>query len=60
MQVPQDISLPTSPKKIDVVRRTNTTLDVLQECQIENYWNSNDDRHLSGPWVGFTQFTFSE
>ena len=31
---------------------TNTALDVLQECQIGEYWNVNGVRQLSGPWTG--------
>ena len=51
-------SFPIPLKYIDVVRRTNTALDVLQEGHIYDYWNVDGDRQLSGPWTGFTQFTF--
>ena len=43
-------------KKTDVVKRTNTTLDVLQESQIDDFWSVDGDRELSGPWTVFTQF----
>ena len=33
--VPQESSFPIPLKYIDVVRRTNTTLDVLQEGQMD-------------------------
>ena len=37
-----------------VVRRTHTTLDVLQEIQLDEYWNVQWWRAtLSGPWTGF-------
>ena len=42
---------------IDVVRRTNTTLDVLLESRIDVFWNVDGGRELSGPWTVFTQFT---
>ena len=32
----------------------HTTLDVLQECQIDD-WNVDGDRILSGQWTVFTQ-----
>ena len=42
---------------VDVVRRTNTTLDVLLVSRIDDYWNVDGDRELSGPCTCFTQFT---
>ena len=44
-------------KYIDVTRTTHTSLDVLLEKQIEDYWNVDGDRELSGTWTGFTNFT---
>ena len=41
----------------DVVRRTNTTLNVLLESRIDEHWNVDGDRELAEPWTGFTQFT---
>ena len=35
----------------DAVRRTNTKLDILQECEIDDHWNVNGDRQLSGSWT---------
>ena len=48
MYVPQDNSFPIPLKKIDVFRRIHGTLDVLQDCQIDDYWNFDGDRILSG------------
>ena len=48
--------IPNPAQKIDVVKRTNTTLDVLQESQIDDFWGVDGDRELSGPWTVFTQF----
>ena len=55
--VPQESSLPIPLKYVDVVRRTNTTLDVLREHRIDDRWNVDGDRKLSGLWTGFTHFT---
>ena len=35
----------------------HTTLDVLQDCQIDEFWNVDGDRILSGQWTVFTEFT---
>ena len=40
----------------DVARRTNTTLDVLLESRIDDYWNVDGYRNLSERCTGFTQF----
>ena len=50
-------SFPIPLRFIDVVRRTNHTLDALLESRIDDYWNVDGDRNLSEPWSGFTQFT---
>ena len=55
--VPNEESFPIPLENIDVVRRTNTTLDVLLECRIDDYWNVDGGRELSEPRTGFTQFT---
>ena len=44
-------------KHIDVTRTTNTTLDVLLEYRIDDYWNVDGDRELSNASTGFTRFT---
>ena len=42
---------------IDVIRRTQAALDVLQESRMDDNWNIDGDGNLSEPWTGFTQFT---
>ena len=42
---------------IIVVRRTHTTLDMLQGCQIDNYCNVGGDWQLSESRTSFTLFT---
>ena len=44
--VSHESSFPIPLKYIDVVRRTNTTVDVLQESQIYGYWKVDGDRQL--------------
>ena len=56
-KVLQERSFPVPLKYIDVVRRTNTTVDVLQKCQIDDFLDVDGDWRLSGQWAGFTQFT---
>ena len=53
-------SFPTPLKYIDVTRTTHTSLDVLLEKHIEDYWNVDEDRELSDAWTGFTRFIFFE
>ena len=53
----QSGSFPSPRKYIDVVRRTNTTLEVLLECRLNDCWIVDGDRMLLGPRTGFTQFT---
>ena len=38
-----------------MTRATHTTLDVLLERRIDDYWNIEGD--LSDAWTGFTRFT---
>ena len=54
---PREESFPVPLKYIDVSRTTHTNLDVKQEKRIDDYWNIDGSRDLSGPWTGFTQFT---
>ena len=53
-------SFPIPLKYIDVSRTTHTNLDVKQEKRIDDYWNIDGSRDLSGPRTGFTQFTLLE
>ena len=53
-------SFPIPLKYIDVSRTTHTNLDVKQEKRIDDFWNVDGSRDLSGPWTGFTRFTLLE
>ena len=57
LYVPTEESFPFPQKYIDVARTTNTSLDVVQEKSIGDYWNVDGDRELSDTWTGFTRFT---
>ena len=39
-------------------RTTDTSLDVMLEKNIEDFWNVDGDRELSDTWTGYTRFTF--
>ena len=54
---PREESFLIPLKYIDVSRTTHTNLDVKQEKRIDDYWNIDGSRDLSGYWKGFTQFT---
>ena len=51
--VPSEESLPRPLGNIDVVRRTNTTMDVFPESVIDDYCNSDVGRDLWEPLTGF-------
>ena len=57
---PREESFPIPLKYIDVSRTTHTNLNVKQERRIDDYWNIDGSRDLSGSWTGFTQFTLLE
>ena len=40
-----------------MTRATSTTLDMMLERRIEDYWNIEGNRDLSDSWTGFTRFT---
>ena len=42
-------------KYMDVVRHTQTNLDMLQEQKIDDSWNVDGERPLSVSWIGFTR-----
>ena len=46
-----------STEKKDVMRSTNTELDVAQEKRIHDCWNVDENRSLSDSWTWFTKFT---
>ena len=56
LYVPNEESFPIPMKYIDVSRNTHTSLDVWTEKNIDDYWNVDGDRELSGTWTGFTRF----
>ena len=51
---------PIPSKYIDVTRTTCTSLDVLLEKDIEDYWNVDGEKELSHAWTGFTNIHFPE
>ena len=56
LYMPKQASFPIPLKYIDVTRTTYTSLDVLLEKQIEDYWNVDGEKELSDIWTGFTRF----
>ena len=44
-------------KFVDVTRATSTSLDVVLERSIDDYWNVEEDRDLTNTWTGFAGFT---
>ena len=57
VNVPTEESFPIPLKYIDVTRTTDTTLDVMSEKHIEDYWNGDGERELLDLWTGFTRFS---
>ena len=57
LYMPKEESFSFPLKYIDVTRSTHTTMDVLVEKHIDDYWNVDGDRELSDTWTGFTRFT---
>ena len=53
----KESSFPVPLEFFDVVRRTHMTLDVLQTCRIDDYWNVDGDRILLRQWTRFTPCT---
>ena len=47
---PREESFPIPLEHIDVSRTTHTNLDVKQEKRIDDYWNIDGSRDLSGYW----------
>ena len=54
----RNISYPM--KSIDVTRTTDTTLDVMSEKHIDDYWNVDGNRELSDAWDRFHEIHFIE
>ena len=57
LYMPREESFPVPLKYIDVTRNTHTSLDVMLEKNIDDYWNVDGDRELSDTWTGFTNVT---
>ena len=55
LYVPREESFPVPLKCIDVTRATNTSLDVMLQKDIDDYWNVDGDRELSDTWTGSTK-----
>ena len=53
--MPREESFPIPLNYIDVTRTTYTSLDVMLEKQIEDYWKVDGERELSDAWTGFTR-----
>ena len=56
LYVPREESFLIPLKYIDVTINTDTSLDVLLEKNIEDYWNVDGERELSDAWTGFKRF----
>ena len=56
LYVPREESFLFPMKYIDVTRNTHTSLDILLEKQIEDYWNVDGEKELSNTWTEFTRF----
>ena len=56
LHVPTEEPFPIPMKFIEVTRITDTTLDVMSDKHIDDYWNVDGERDLSYAWTGFTIF----
>ena len=56
LYVPKEESFPIPLKYVDVTRTSYTSLEVMLEKQIEDYWNVDGEKELSDAWTGFTRF----
>ena len=59
LYVPRQVSFLILLKYIDVTRATSTSLDVMLEENIDDYWKVDKGRKLSDTLAGFTRFTIS-
>ena len=55
LYTPREESSPIPLKSTDVTSATHTTLDVMQESRIDDYWDIVGTRDLSELWLAFTQ-----
>ena len=56
LYVPREESFPIPMKYIDVTWTTYTSVDVLLEKNVEDYWNVDGEREIVRSWTGFTRF----
>ena len=57
LHVSREESFTIPLRYIDLTRATSTTLDVMLERRMDEYWNIEGDRDVSDSWTGFTRFT---
>ena len=57
LYVPREESFLIPLKDIDVTRTADTSLDVMLEKNVDDYWSIEGDRDPSDSWTGFTRFT---
>ena len=50
-------TFPIPLKYIDATRSIHTNLEVMQAKRMDDHWNVDENRSLSGSWTGFTKFT---
>ena len=60
LYMPREESSLIPLRYIDVTRTTHTSLDVLLEKHVEDYWNEDGVRDLSDAWTGFHKIHFIE
>ena len=60
LYMPREESFPIPLKSIDVTRNTYTSLDVMSEKSIDDYWNVDGDRELSDMWTGSHKIHYIE
>ena len=54
LYMPKEESFPIPLKYIDVTRNTHTSLDVMLEKNIDDYWNVDGESELQDAWTSFT------
>ena len=50
LYVPKEESFPIPLKNIDITKNTDTTLDVMSEKHVEDYWNVVGESEVSDAW----------
>ena len=60
LYVPKEESFAIPLRCIDVTSTTNTSLVVMLEKHIDDYWNVDGDREVSDSWTGFKRFNCVE